>query len=102
METEINKIYINNINIISLFTTCRLRALTMCNLCALYTEHFQNKQLGIIRVEIQNELNVRNFSFLNQNCLYLILTWCFSLSVQLKNYDHLFSYFHWKPINFLI
>jgi len=47
---EINEIYINNIKILSLHTTCRWRALTLSNLCALYTEYFQNKQLGIIRV----------------------------------------------------
>jgi len=48
---EINEIYINNINILSLLTKCRSRALTLSNLWALYTEYFQNKQLGIIRVD---------------------------------------------------
>jgi len=33
-----------------LLTNCRSWALTLPNLCALYTEYFQNKQLGIIRV----------------------------------------------------
>jgi len=44
------EIYINNINILSLLTTCRSRALKLFNVCALYTEYFQNKQLGIFRV----------------------------------------------------
>jgi len=47
---EINEMYINNIKILNLLTTCRSRALTLSNLCALYTDYFQNKQLGIIRV----------------------------------------------------
>jgi len=41
LETKINEIYLNNINILSLLTTFRSRALTLCSLCALCTEHFR-------------------------------------------------------------
>jgi len=54
-------VYLNNINILSLLTTCRLWALILCNLCALYTEHFQNKQLGIIRYLKPKSAQCENF-----------------------------------------
>jgi len=47
---EIKEIYINSTNMLRLLTNCRSWALTLPNLCAVYTEYFQNKQLGIIRV----------------------------------------------------
>jgi len=63
---EINEIYINNINILSLLTNWRSRALRLSSLCASYTEYFQNKQLGIIELtDIENPKSAQYENFLS-------------------------------------